>query len=255
MTLPLRDYQQSNYDVVTTKQCRKCNKVKPLDAFNKDKSRSDGHHSYCRTCKSEVDKISWQANKENRLAYSRKYNTENRAQVAARKREYAAENAEKLRIYGKQWRSDNADALRKSKQKYAEANKEMLLARRKEYALRNPEVNRKSVIKYRSEKRDAKRESARNWMRRNKHRGAAASSKRRAERLKATPKWANGQAIGDIYHSAHLLRVATGEDYHVDHRVPLKHSLVCGLHVEFNLQILPAKENLQKNNHYWEDMP
>jgi len=77
----------------------------------------------------------------------------------------------------------------------------------------------------------------------NKYSYFARNAKYRASKLNATPNWANLIAIKEIYRTCH-------EGYHVDHIVPLQNDLVCGLHCEFNLQHLPARENLSKGNKF-----
>lgn len=75
------------------------------------------------------------------------------------------------------------------------------------------------------------------------------SSNRRAVKRSAMPLWANKKAIKGIYEQAKKLS-SDGSNYHVDHVIPLKNPLVCGLHVESNLTIIPAEENLKKSNKF-----
>jgi hypothetical protein len=73
---------------------------------------------------------------------------------------------------------------------------------------------------------------------------------RETRKVNATPKWANLQAIKEIYRECQRLNRKTGIKHHVDHIIPLKNDLVCGLHVENNLQIITAKENFSKGNKF-----
>ena len=65
----------------------------------------------------------------------------------------------------------------------------------------------------------------------------------RSNKIKATPKWANIQAISEFYNSC-------PKGWHVDHIIPLKGKNVCGLHVVSNLQYLSAKDNISKGNKF-----
>ena len=61
------------------------------------------------------------------------------------------------------------------------------------------------------------------------------------------PAWANKKAIQQIYIEARQLSEKTGIPHEVDHIIPSNHPLVCGLHVESNLQIITEKENQIKS--------
>lgn len=91
--------------------------------------------------------------------------------------------------------------------------------------------------------------SSRSWQKKNPGAVAAMLARRKAVKLKATPAWADRAAIKAIYKRAAELGM------HVDHTVPLQSPLVCGLHVEANLQLLSALENSKKSNRIWPDMP
>lgn len=78
---------------------------------------------------------------------------------------------------------------------------------------------------------------------------SAAQSARAARKIKATPSWANIDKIGAIYAECERLR-AGGRDVEVDHAIPLKGKLVCGLHVHYNLRIIPTEANRSKSNSF-----
>jgi hypothetical protein len=73
---------------------------------------------------------------------------------------------------------------------------------------------------------------------------------RKALHKKITPSWANLDAIRRVYIESKLLTETTGIPHVVDHIIPRKHPLVCGLHNEFNLQILTRKDNSKKSNRF-----
>lgn len=73
-------------------------------------------------------------------------------------------------------------------------------------------------------------------------------SLRNRHMLQAKPKWANEQELRAIY------REAKERGLEVDHIIPIKHPLVCGLHVPSNLQLLTRSENARKSNKFNEDI-
>jgi hypothetical protein len=64
------------------------------------------------------------------------------------------------------------------------------------------------------------------------------------------PSWANKFIIAECYDLARRRTKLLGEKWVVDHIVPLTHPLVCGLHVEANLRVVPHRVNAAKGNSF-----
>ncbi len=96
---------------------------------------------------------------------------------------------------------------------------------------------------YRENNREKEKERSHSYYKRHIGEAAARNSYRKGRIKIATPSWANLDRIKELYSSR-------PEGMHVDHIIPLKGALVCGLHVENNLQYLLASENISKGNKY-----
>ena len=92
------------------------------------------------------------------------------------------------------------------------------------------------------------------WKKANKGAVNADTARRYAGKTCATPLWADKLLIRKMYEQAAQMRAA-GSDCHVDHIVPIRSKLVCGLHVPANLCIISKLENQLKGNRVWPDQP
>jgi hypothetical protein len=148
-------------------------------------------------------------------------------------------------------------ACRKIKwQLYQENNKDKINARKNEYVRNVYKEKQKAAGKAWKEKNRAKYNAInKKWRDKNKPLINYHTMLRTASKLQATPKWANNFYILEAYKLSKLRGNITGIKWHVDHIVPLRSKLVCGLHVEHNLQVIPASVNQRKSNKSWPDMP
>ena len=62
------------------------------------------------------------------------------------------------------------------------------------------------------------------------------------------------EEIYDLAARKTALKTGGVDRWEVDHIVPLQSPIVCGLHVEHNLQVIPASKNRSKHNRHWPDM-
>ena len=186
------------------------------------------------------------------------------------KKRWAEEHKEAVRLSREKWRKANPDKDRLSKELYNQRNAEKVRAMRriwksankKKLALASKLYRERNLanclareLAYRAKNRERENQRTARWAKNNPARVAFLARKHQTAKRNATPKWANEFFIEEAYLLAALRTKLTGIKWHVDHIVPLQHPLVCGLHVEQNLQVIPAEHNRVKSNRYWPGMP
>jgi hypothetical protein len=216
------------------KTCSRCKEQKLFSEFSKHKSKKDGHCGQCKICVKE-------------------YQQTNRKQIAVREKEYKQANKAKIADQMQKWTLANKDSIKERMSEYRIVNKSKIAAQRKSYN----EDNKDKIIEYQQANKEKINARSALWQRVNKDKVNAKTAKRRAVRLQATPLWLTTEdfaQIQELYTCAQMFKLYTGEEYHVDHIVPLQGKNVCGLHVPWNLQVIPAKENRSKSNKLQEEL-
>jgi hypothetical protein len=88
--------------------------------------------------------------------------------------------------------------------------------------------------------------NSKEWYAANRHRKLATTTAREERCRLATPVWADREAIVALYAKAKQMTQETGIQHDVDHIVPLRGKTVSGLHVPWNLRVIPSAENKRK---------
>jgi len=114
------------------------------------------------------------------------------------------------------------------------------------------EANREQVIeRARTRPVEQLRQYRNTWKQNNNLQVLADNKVRRRKHRLATPPWLSRKQKTEIrylYEIAITMTKTTGEQYVVDHIVPLRSDVVCGLHVPWNLRVITQEENLAKSN-------
>ena len=139
---------------------------------------------------------------------------------------------------GKAWVLKNPDARKAIANRWGRANNESKRA----WKSRAREVDPLKLRKWNIEHPEEKKAINRRWAESHRPQILARVRARQAAKKMALPKWADLEAMKSLYLEAGILGLE------VDHIIPLKHALVCGLHVETNLQLLTRHQNRSKRN-------
>jgi hypothetical protein len=196
---------------MSLKYCYFCKTEKKIEEFYKNSSRKDGCSCECKSCIKYKNKEYYKNNEENITKKHSIYYADNK---------YNLKN--KMRIYWKQYYKDNIECEknRKSNMPVDQKNK------RKQYFKKYQQNNRSLINNY--------------------------TAQYRARKAQNSPSFLSPihlQQIQWYYKAAEMFTRDMGKKYEVDHIHPLMGKNFSGLHVPWNLRVIPMGENRKKSNH------
>lgn len=222
------------------KVCITCGKPKPIDGFGRRVNKKDGHSSECKDC---VNKKASKHRKPRRvppnLTRSVTCHCITKAKNKANKREKSAKRfLEKGKFWGphSEWPLKTCGLCHNKYERWE-------FSRDKN----RPDGKGKKCRKCRGLAVFGEKEL---YLKKREKAKSKKEKRRIAERL-ATPAWLSPEQkceIESIYDHMRDCRRVTGEPYEVNHVVPIRGESVCGLHVPWNLEVLPRYVNYYLGN-------
>jgi hypothetical protein len=170
---------------------------------------------------------------------------EKKAKRKARAKSYYEANKERIRAKHKAHYAANKEKFAAAHKAYYEANKEVLLAGSRAWKAANKDKHKEQSRRSYLKNKDLVNERA---VARAKTNPAKSCEVRNAVRAgPAVPQWVDRKACEHFYElAANWNDIWPDDPVEVDHIVPLKSKVVCGLHVHWNLQVLRSTDNRKK---------
>ena len=193
------------------KRCIVCGTEKESSMFYKRASSSDGLRNNCKACHIAANSARYYANHEANKEWHRQHH---------KKRVESNPN----------WYAENY-----------EKNKARLTAY--------------DAMYYQTKYKEKRLKQVKSWVKNNRGRANANKKAYKVAKIKACPPWVRLDEdlmwmMAEAYDLAAMRTEMFGFQWHVDHVVPLRGKDVSGLHVPWNLQVIPGRDNMSKSNKF-----
>jgi len=218
------------------KQCYICKQFKELNEFSKDKRRKDGLQLSCKKCFSDYRLKNREKILKQKAEARAKLTEEEKKEITKYMSDYYQSNKEQISVRITVYRKENKEKITVRKKIYIEENRQEIAVKQSIYQKKNRKGANIRQGKYQKN---------------NPGKVNANTANHRAAKLQATPPWITKEQKKEIqgfYILAKELQWLSEEPLQVDHIIPLQGENVSGLHVPWNLQILPRPLNASKNN-------
>jgi hypothetical protein len=191
------------------KECRLCGELKDLSLFFKRKDSPTGFRTECKACIIKKTRNWYYANHETNKEWHRQHH---------KKRVEANPN----------WYAEN-------------------------YAKNKDRMSAYDAMYYRIKNKEKRIQQVKGWVQNNRGRANANKQAYKVAKMQACPPWVRADEdlmwmMAEAYELAVVRTDLLGFPWHVDHVVPLRGKNVSGLHVPWNLQVIPGRENMSKSN-------
>jgi len=216
--------------------CRICARIRSAEWYKNNLKKDSPHKTHCVRGHERTPE---NVNKSGGCKICSRENARKRydpKKAAEKGKKYRQNNPEKVKESSERYRKSNADKVKAARKLWIDRNRDKVYAQNRKSHARCKESRSAYSVRYAKENMDKILSNV---------------SKRKAAKANRTPSWLTDEQILEIrsfYTSSKQMTKETGIEHHVDHIVPLRGKLVSGLHVPWNLQVIPAEENRKKHN-------
>ena len=177
--------------------------------------------------------------------------------------------AVRRREYMREWSAKNSEVKKQRAAEWYDKNREEIIERVRTNYYKDIDASRQRARDYAATHRKEAVKRVRKWKQSNPEKAKindlnrdpvklhSSKAKYRAARRQACPPWvddAHMARIHEVYKLRREISEKTGVAHEVDHIVPLQGKTVCGLHVWWNLRVIPKEENNRRPRIWAEEL-